>query len=191
MTQARAARRLSKCHASDRGFTLVELMGVVAIVAVLATLAVFGMRKYIMASKTSEAVQMIGTIAAAQEQYKAETFTYKDVSGKQNLDDTSTFYPRTSPLDNSKAAWGGGDATISAAWKELGVSSSAPVLYIYGCAAGPGSVAPAAPGITIGGYPTAATGQPWYLIKAIGSNIAPGTWVGISSSAEIFHDIPE
>src|SRR5262249_45658832 len=51
-------RRMQK-----RGFTLVELMIVVAIVGVLAVLAIYGVRKYISNSKTTEARNSLGQIA--------------------------------------------------------------------------------------------------------------------------------
>ncbi len=45
------------------GFTLVELMIVVAIVGVLAVLAVYGVRKYIANAKTAEAKNSLGQLA--------------------------------------------------------------------------------------------------------------------------------
>jgi prepilin-type N-terminal cleavage/methylation domain-containing protein len=176
--------RVSSTRRSDRGFTMVELMIVTVIVGVLATLAAYGVRKYISASKTGEAVQMIGSIKAAQEAFKDETFAYLDVTG--TLD---SYYPTNATPGQAKVAWGGA-GNGAANWKALGVNAVGPVLFVYSCDAGAASVNVVSPGsdIPVANWPTA-LGLPWYVVKAA-ADLAPGgqrtVYVSGSFSNQIF-----
>src|SRR5450631_3302276 len=52
--------------ARKRGFTLIELMIVVAIIGILAVLAIYGVRKYLAHAKTAEAYNALGMMGKNQ-----------------------------------------------------------------------------------------------------------------------------
>jgi type II secretory pathway pseudopilin PulG len=166
---------------------LVELMIVVVIVSVLATLAVYGTRRYIASSKTGEAVQLIGAIKAAEEAFKDETFSYQDVTGELTV-----FYPKSPHYGQYKVQWGGTD-TMSQRWSSLGVSPSGPVLFGYACVAGGPDENVKSPtdsgDISVGNWPSAPPGNPWYAVKAKADLDAGGpqtVYVAASFTTQIF-----
>jgi type IV pilus assembly protein PilA len=167
----------------QRGYTLVELLVVVVMVGVLATLATIGVRKYIFAAKTSEAINMIGSIKAAQEAYKDETFSYLDVS-EGNL---GAFYPMEKP-GRTKHHWVEPSHPHAARWGALGISANSAVQFGYACVAGgagdaipdPGTIAPMT-------WPPAK--EPWYVVKAVADQNDDGTqsvYVSSSFTTEIY-----
>jgi len=166
------------------GFTLVEVMVVVVIVGILATLATFGVSKYIQSSKASEATQMIGSIKAHQEAYKSDMFAYLDVAGGHTISSTS-YYPVNTP-SNSIHAWGETTTDIGKRFNQLGVAPDGPVRFVYATTAGSGTDAPAGdqlPNVAVENWPTTATGQPWYVVSALGDLNGDGVLSALSSAS--------
>jgi type IV pilus assembly protein PilA len=159
-----------------------ELMIVIVIVGILATLAVYGVRRYVLAAKTSEPIEIINSIRAAQETFRDETFAYRNVSTTIN-----TYHPGAP--DGAKHDWNGAGV---APWNELGVRVSAPVQFSYACvASGPGLANNTVPSLGIAAnlnYPAVPT-SPWYVVKAVGDRDVDGDLAVLigSSFTDVIH----
>ncbi len=105
----------------SKGFTLIELMIVVAIIAILAAIAIPQYRKFQLKSKTSEAKTNIGAIRTCEEAYAAEHNVYYLVGPAPESNITSTardFDPTTD--------------TNAAHFADLGFKPAGRVYYNYG-----------------------------------------------------------
>jgi type IV pilus assembly protein PilE len=77
-------RRLwSAGHGCERGFTLIEVMIVVAIVAILATIALPSYQQSVRKSRRADAMLLLQQVQIAQEQFRAECTRYAMVFGAE------------------------------------------------------------------------------------------------------------
>jgi prepilin-type N-terminal cleavage/methylation domain-containing protein len=104
-----------------RGFTLVELMIVVAIVGVLAVVAGNAYRKYMDSARKSEVYALFGEIRTKEEAYRAEFNAYLGTTT-----DETVLYPVLLSAGEPKPK---PVAPLPAAWTQLGIQPGHANLY--------------------------------------------------------------
>lgn len=125
---------------SKRGFTLVELMIVVAIVGILAALAIYGVRKYILNSKTAEARNSLGqmakdaTTAYVREGMDPSVMALGASTGVVNVlcpDAAGTVPDAKTKIEGKKYQSTPGDWNDGAGWECVKFSMQDPQYYMY------------------------------------------------------------
>lgn len=106
-----------KTMKKSNGFTLIELMIVVAIIGILAAVAIPQFANYQRKSKTSEARINLAAISTSQIAYEAEHDQYVDCEAS----------PSATVIGSKKQTWTGGDG-----WDDIGwAPKDAKVYYSY------------------------------------------------------------
>jgi prepilin-type N-terminal cleavage/methylation domain-containing protein len=102
------------------GFTLMELMIVVAIIGILATIAVFMFTKHVAKARASEVPGMFAELKLREQQYHLENEVYL-ATGTNDTD----FFPTGSPGSTARPF----DITLNPAWQALKLNPDKTLLY--------------------------------------------------------------
>ena len=181
----RLARQGVRMRRTSAGFTLVELMTVVAITGILATIGVVLVRGHVNAAKTNRALAGIQAIRVAEAQYRAQ--------GGQYLSCSSFSEPKWFPMEvpgKFVQDWRNFSRPDDGpCWKQLGVLHSGGTQYGYTVHAG----------LPSGTYPTLKTAndpvlptpapQLWYVIQVKGDvdgDETPMHGVATSYNGEVY-----
>lgn len=152
------------------GFTLIELMMVIAILSILTTMAILSYNNYVNKARSQEMLKMTALIQGQQQQYFRRYGRYVD-TGTPGV----SFWPQ--PLNGSLRPWGidCSSATLTAeqkAWCDLEMRPEGDVYYSYNTTGWNDLKTDAS--IPVGmGIPN---GERWWVVTALGDRNGDGVY---------------
>lgn len=165
----------SRSRLARRGFTMVELLAVVAMVGILATLAIAGYRQYSAAANVANVKDTIGSIRISQESWRAETLSYLSCSAS-----LTDWYP-AAPNGKKRGWYASSNAGIDC-WRMLNVTQDSPTKYGFAVVAGGPGGTPPQPNLT-GGVTWPTPTEPWFVVQAAGDDDGDSTFSFFVSSS--------
>ena len=167
---------------APRGFTLAELMIVVAIIGILSVLSITGYKKVMSKSRLAEGHNVVSGVKIAQDQYFAETGRYADI-GWTNLCPQGVSMSAANIPSNTATGWNPAcDGGTGVKWSRLAYSPDGAIRFgVMTTAMAAGTTAhpvvPSSDGkvdLMVAGVPTrsdftdpTSAPKPWYAIAAV------------------------
>lgn len=158
---ARSSLPVLAVRRSQAGFTLTEMMVVVAIIGVLSSVAVMSFRRYSVRVRVGEAYAMLGLIKAREEIYRAEFNQYAAAAWHPNGGMAAAGQPQD---------WGTG-AGVPGDWQQVGVRPDRQLYFVYQVAAGAAGAAPAPVGWDGGAPPGYPVADDFYFVASARADI--------------------
>ena len=114
-----------------KGFTLIELMIVVAILGILAAVAIPAFLKYIKRSKTSEATMNVRKLYDGSVTYFATEYADTDGEAVDNMFPASAVHPDTGPTEDKYDPSDWGFSVDAGTWAALSFAVADPHYFQY------------------------------------------------------------
>lgn len=167
----------SRSSGSARGFTLVELMTVVAIMGILAAVAVTLVRRHVTAAKTNRALSGAKAVLTQQVAFRSEHGQYLDCSPG-----ALRYYPMLIP-GKTMYAWRQSAHADYARWIALGLPSDGSGTQ-YGYMMNAGLPSTAYPTLRLTSPPLLPpSADPWYVVQFAGDLDGDGIFMrGVTTS---------